>query len=40
MMNLSMSFDHRVADGATAVAFTNRFVSLIEHPTTLLLELI
>jgi len=40
MMNLSMSFDHRVADGATAVAFTNRFVSLIERPTTLLLELI
>jgi pyruvate dehydrogenase E2 component (dihydrolipoamide acetyltransferase) len=40
MMNLSMSFDHRVADGATAVAFTNRFVALIEHPTTLLLELI
>lgn len=40
MMNLSMSFDHRVADGAMAVAFTNRFVSLIEHPTTLLLELI
>ncbi|WP_323679707.1 dihydrolipoamide acetyltransferase family protein [Exiguobacterium indicum] len=40
MMNLSMSFDHRVADGATAVAFTNRFVSLIEQPTTLLLELI
>ncbi|MCY1692339.1 dihydrolipoamide acetyltransferase family protein [Exiguobacterium sp. SL14] len=40
MMNLSMSFDHRVTDGATAVAFTNRFVSLIEHPTTLLLELI
>ncbi|WP_290716858.1 MULTISPECIES: dihydrolipoamide acetyltransferase family protein [Exiguobacterium] len=40
MMNLSMSFDHRVADGATAVAFTNRFVSLIEYPTTLLLELI
>ncbi|RJO96270.1 2-oxo acid dehydrogenase subunit E2 [Exiguobacterium sp. RIT452] len=40
MMNLSMSFDHRVADGATAVAFTNRFAGLIEHPTTLLLELI
>ena len=40
MMNLSMSFDHRVADGATAVAFTNRFAGLIEHPTTLLMELI
>ncbi|MGA9232840.1 MAG: 2-oxo acid dehydrogenase subunit E2, partial [Exiguobacterium oxidotolerans] len=40
MMNVSMSFDHRVADGATAVAFTNRFAGLIEQPTTLLMELI
>lgn len=39
MMNLSMSFDHRVADGATAVAFTNRFAQLIENPKMMLLEL-
>ena len=30
IMTLSMSFDHRVADGASAVSFTNRFISLIE----------
>ncbi|MEK4521915.1 dihydrolipoamide acetyltransferase family protein [Psychrobacillus sp. FSL W7-1457] len=40
IMNLSMSFDHRVADGATAIAFTNRFSSLIEHPHKLILEMI
>lgn len=39
IMNLSMSFDHRVADGATAVAFTNRFAQLIENPKMMLLEL-
>lgn len=39
MMNISMSFDHRVADGATAVAFTNRFAELIENPKKLWLEL-
>ncbi|MBM7715126.1 pyruvate dehydrogenase E2 component (dihydrolipoamide acetyltransferase) [Bacillus thermophilus] len=39
MMNISMSFDHRVADGAMAVAFTNRFVRLIENPAKMLLEL-
>lgn len=40
IMNISMSFDHRVADGATAVLFTNRFMELIENPQMLLLELI
>jgi 2-oxoisovalerate dehydrogenase E2 component (dihydrolipoyl transacylase) len=39
IMNLSMSFDHRVADGAAAVAFTNRFAQLIENPKMMLLEL-
>ncbi|MBS8263603.1 2-oxo acid dehydrogenase subunit E2 [Mesobacillus boroniphilus] len=39
IMNLSMAFDHRVADGATAVAFTNRFAQLIENPKLMLLEL-
>lgn len=40
IMNLSMSFDHRVTDGATAVAFTNRFAALIKDPKLLLLEMI
>jgi 2-oxoisovalerate dehydrogenase E2 component (dihydrolipoyl transacylase) len=40
MMNISMSFDHRVTDGATAVAFTNYFMTLIENPKLMLLELI
>ncbi len=40
MMNVSMSFDHRVVDGATAVKFTSHFARLIENPTFMLLELI
>ncbi|MFY4777304.1 dihydrolipoamide acetyltransferase family protein [Metabacillus sp. RGM 3146] len=40
VMNVSMSFDHRVADGAHAVAFTNRFKELIENPKLLILELV
>lgn len=40
VMTLSMAFDHRVADGATAVAFTNRFASLIEQPHKLIMEMI
>lgn len=40
IMNISMSFDHRVADGATAVLFTNRLTELIENPKMLLLELV
>lgn len=40
IMTLSMAFDHRVADGATAVAFTNRFASLIEYPHKLMMEMI
>jgi 2-oxoisovalerate dehydrogenase E2 component (dihydrolipoyl transacylase) len=40
MMNVSMSFDHRVADGATAVAFTNRLAEFIENPKLMVLELI
>ncbi len=39
MMNVSMSFDHRVADGGTAVRFTNRLRDLIEEPQSMLLEL-
>lgn len=40
MMNVTMTFDHRVADGGTVVAFTNRFKSLIEHPKLLMLQLV
>ncbi|MHA6252231.1 dihydrolipoamide acetyltransferase family protein [Oceanobacillus sp. CAU 1775] len=40
MMNLSFSFDHRVADGVLSVNFINRFVALIEEPKNLLLELV
>ncbi|MEH7125913.1 dihydrolipoamide acetyltransferase family protein [Bacillus sp. JJ1773] len=40
IMNISMSFDHRVADGASAVRFTNRFSQLIQNPKMLLLELV
>ncbi|WP_217586301.1 dihydrolipoamide acetyltransferase family protein [Lentibacillus saliphilus] len=40
IMTLSLSFDHRVADGATAVHFTNRLAHLIENPYNLMLEMI
>lgn len=40
IMTFSFAFDHRVADGATAVKFTNRFASLIEHPHKLMMEMI
>lgn len=39
MMNVTMTFDHRVADGGAAIGFTNRFKSLIENPKKLMLEL-
>lgn len=39
MMNVTLTFDHRVADGADAIAFTNRWKALIEKPKLLLLEL-
>ncbi|WP_342387957.1 dihydrolipoamide acetyltransferase family protein [Salinicoccus bachuensis] len=40
MMNITLTFDHRVADGGEAIAFTNRFKSLLENPKLLLLELV
>lgn len=40
IMNISMSFDHRVADGATAVRFTNRLAELIKNPKMLVLEMV
>lgn len=39
IMTMSMAFDHRVTDGATAVAFTNRFKQLIENPKIWPIEL-
>jgi len=39
MMNISMSFDHRVADGAKAVSFTNQVIEYLENPEIMLLEL-
>lgn len=36
-LNLSLSFDHRVADGAPAAAFLSRIVELLENPLGLLL---
>lgn len=39
IMNLSLSFDHRVCDGAMAVRFTNRFAEWMENPEQLLLEM-
>ncbi|MEO4052793.1 dihydrolipoamide acetyltransferase family protein [Solibacillus sp. CAU 1738] len=32
IMTISFSFDHRVADGVTAVTFTNRFKEILENP--------
>ncbi|WP_347552788.1 dihydrolipoamide acetyltransferase family protein [Pseudalkalibacillus hwajinpoensis] len=39
IMNVSMTFDHRIADGGTSMRFTNRVIELIAHPSLLLTEL-
>lgn len=39
IMTLSMSFDHRVCDGAMAIRFTNRFSEWMENPEQLLIEM-
>lgn len=39
VLTLSLSFDHRVIDGATAVRFLNHIKSLIQDPERLMLEL-
>ncbi|MGZ6550866.1 MAG: 2-oxo acid dehydrogenase subunit E2, partial [Tumebacillaceae bacterium] len=39
MMNLSLSFDHRVIDGAESVRFTNHLKKLLENPNLLFLEM-
>jgi pyruvate/2-oxoglutarate dehydrogenase complex dihydrolipoamide acyltransferase (E2) component len=38
MMNLSITFDHRVLDGMTAARFILDVVRLLEHPAVLALE--
>ena len=38
MMNLALSYDHRVIDGATAVRFLVTVKQMIEDPETLLIE--
>lgn len=40
MMYLSLSFDHRLIDGAEAARFVREIVRLLENPDTLLLEAI
>lgn len=39
VLSLSLSFDHRVIDGATSVRFLNHLKHLIENPEMLMLEL-
>jgi len=39
MMNMSLSFDHRLIDGVTAVRFTNRIKELLENPNLLFVEM-
>ena len=38
MMNLSVTFDHRILDGMTAAKFALDLVKLLEHPMVLALE--
>ncbi|WP_430790778.1 dihydrolipoamide acetyltransferase family protein [Virgibacillus flavescens] len=40
IMTMSLSFDHRVADGVQSVKFTNRFIELMEEPKKLILEMV
>lgn len=39
MMNITLSFDHRVMDGGKAVAFTNAFIERIRSPEAMFVEL-
>jgi pyruvate dehydrogenase E2 component (dihydrolipoamide acetyltransferase) len=39
LLPLSLTFDHRVADGADGARFASSIVRLLEHPDELLLEL-
>ena len=39
MMNMSLSFDHRLIDGVSAVKFTNRIIRLLENIDLFLMEM-
>lgn len=39
MLYLSLSFDHRLVDGAEGALFTSRVIGLLENPVALLLDL-
>ena len=39
MLYLSLSFDHRLIDGAEAAAFTNDLIAMLESPERLMLEM-
>ncbi len=39
MLYLSLSFDHRVVDGAEAAMFTSRLIELLETPEAMMLDL-
>lgn len=39
MMNISLSFDHRIIDGVLAVKFTNYIIERLENPNLLLMEM-
>jgi pyruvate dehydrogenase E2 component (dihydrolipoamide acetyltransferase) len=40
VMNLSLSFDHRVVDGHVGAAFVYEVIGYLEHPDRLMLELV
>ncbi len=39
MMNLALSFDHRVVDGAVGAEFTNEVIRYLENPSNLMIEM-
>lgn len=39
MMNVTLSFDHRIMDGGKAIAFTNAFIEKIRSPETMFVEM-
>lgn len=40
MMNLALSFDHRVVDGSVGADFTNEVTRYLENPSLLMLEMV
>jgi len=38
MMYLSLSFDHRLIDGAPGTRFLSRVIELLSNPTLLMME--